>query len=89
MHFKSIKHEINLELEHIFQKGPYQMIRKHNRILHLQSLHEEWRKMSKNEAKISISTKESYTKKLFEMCDLLAKDILSIIAKDSCRSHSN
>ena len=42
-------------------------------------MHDDCRNMSKNEAKISISKRESYTKSLLQICDLLAKAMLSLL----------
>ena len=45
----------------------------------IRKLHDDWRDMSKNEAKISISKKESYTNSLLQICDLLAKGMLLLL----------
>ena len=49
------------------------------RLKKVRKLHYDWRNMSKNEAKISISKRESYTKSLLQICDLLAKAMLLLL----------
>ena len=62
---KDIVSDVNNELEVIYQKGPFKMKKKDFRLKKIRKLHDDWRDMSKNEAKISISKKESYTNILF------------------------
>ena len=76
---KDIVSDVNNELEVIYQKGPFKMKKKDFRLKKIRKLHDDWRDMSKNEAKISISKKESYTNSLLQICDLLAKGMLLLL----------
>ena len=76
---KDIVNDVNNELETIYQKGPFKMKGKDFRLKKIRSLHDDWRNMSKNETKISISKRETCTNSLLQICDLLAKGMLLLL----------
>ena len=69
---KDIVSDVNNELEVIYQKGPFKMKKKDFRLKKIRKLHDDWKNISKNEAKISILKKEYYTNSLYvSTCSIL------------------
>ena len=64
---------VNNELEVTYQKRPFKMKKKDFRLKKIRKLHDDWKNMSQNEAKISISKRDSCKISLLQICDLLTK----------------